>query len=256
MIIGQKGFNLGNAFQCAVACQLVYQRADIATEDAHANVIDCADGSVMVAIRGTKSIRDILTDVSAWRESIEGCDVHKGFYTSATGIRGLITQTIDGLQNRWLGSRRPIFVTGHSLGGAQAVIIAYQLRCLGYQVANVYTFGQPRTGNRAWAAKYDATMGPITYRVTNGADIVPWVPWLLGSYYHSSVEEYMPFIGARMVENPTTARKLAINGVELYREWKRKELAALDDHHIERYLQSLGMLCSQPVTQYPEPIKI
>jgi predicted lipase len=41
----------------------------------------------------------------------------------------------------------PIFVTGHSLGGALAVIAALDLKLSLNVKVTVYTYGQPRVGN-------------------------------------------------------------------------------------------------------------
>jgi len=116
------------------------------------------------------------------------------------------------------------------------------LKCTGYRVDSVYTFGQPRVGNRAFVDNYDPILGSRTFRVTNGADIVPWVPWLLGSYYHAGQEEFMPSNNGGLVENPGIARKLVTNGLELYREMRRGKQAELEDHHMENYLANLGLL--------------
>ncbi|RAI43653.1 lipase family protein, partial [Rhodoplanes roseus] len=40
----------------------------------------------------------------------------------------------------------------------------------------VYTFGMPRTGNEEFARDYDVALGPRTYRLVHGEDIVPTVP--------------------------------------------------------------------------------
>jgi len=50
------------------------------------------------------------------------------------------------------------FITGHSLGGALASICAMDLIVSGQIPAErlmIYTLGQPRVGDPAWAAAYD-----------------------------------------------------------------------------------------------------
>ena len=80
-----------------------------------------------------------------------------------------------------------VFVTGHSLGGALGTFFALHLaqsvdagrrRC----TVTHYNFGSPRVGDRAFAARYDATVKD-SVRVVNGADLVPTLPALLG-YRH------------------------------------------------------------------------
>jgi predicted lipase len=67
-------------------------------------------------------------------------------------------------------------VTGHSLGGALAILAAYDL--VDQHIATrplVYTFGQPRTGNYAFATSVMATV-PDVYRLTHYRDIVAHLP--------------------------------------------------------------------------------
>lgn len=76
---------------------------------------------------------------------------------------------------------KPVFVTGHSLGGALAVLAAQDLARNGASVKAVYTFGMPRPGDPAFAAAYDLRLGQITYRLAHGDDIVPTIaPSFLG----------------------------------------------------------------------------
>jgi hypothetical protein len=76
----------------------------------------------------------------------------------------------------------PIFVTGHSLGGALAVLIADRINSerVG-NVHSVYTIGMPRAGTSQFAAAYDGLLGSRTFRLVHGEDVVPTVaPSFLG----------------------------------------------------------------------------
>jgi triacylglycerol lipase len=69
-----------------------------------------------------------------------------------------------------------VFVTGHSLGGALAVLIARNIvKEQIASVAAVYTFGMPRAGNRDFASTYNAALGARTFRLVHGNDLVPTV---------------------------------------------------------------------------------
>jgi hypothetical protein len=69
-----------------------------------------------------------------------------------------------------------VFVTGHSLGGALAVLLADQLNTMGKSITAVYTFGMPRPGRRNFADRYNADpLANRTYRLVYGEDIVPTV---------------------------------------------------------------------------------
>src|SRR6185436_17107157 len=75
--------------------------------------------------------------------------------------------------------RKALFIAGHSRGGAFAVLAA---AAMSREVdlpplAGVYTFGQPRVGNAAFARQLDAGARPIPlFRFVNRDDAVPNVP--------------------------------------------------------------------------------
>ncbi|CAD5216262.1 unnamed protein product [Bursaphelenchus okinawaensis] len=94
-----------------------------------------------------------------------------------------------------------VIFSGHSLGGAEAVISAVRVVDEGIKDSSqvqVWTYGQPRVGNAPFSNNFDELF-PTSYRVVNRKDIVPHVPpcdakllkqcWpaVLG-YYHQSTE--------------------------------------------------------------------
>jgi Lipase (class 3) len=72
----------------------------------------------------------------------------------------------------------PIYITGHSLGGAPAQIASAVLG--DDQVAACYTFGSPLVGN----IYFDLWVKPPSYRLINYADIV--------GYRHAGDARYLP----------------------------------------------------------------
>ena len=61
----------------------------------------------------------------------------------------------------------PTAIAGHSLGGAMAVLAAYDIVDLyPWKSVSVYTVGAPRPGNQAFADKYDAKV-PDTWHLIN-----------------------------------------------------------------------------------------
>ena len=80
---------------------------------------------------------------------------------------------------------KPIYLTGHSLGGALALVASAALggsSSFGDRIAAVYTFGAPRVGK----SNFSEIVKAPHYRVINSGDIVPLVPpnWILG-YVHT-----------------------------------------------------------------------
>jgi Lipase (class 3) len=56
---------------------------------------------------------------------------------------------------------------GHSLGGAMAILCAMDVKArFDFEQLQVYTFGAPRVGNRAFAREYERTV-PETWNIIN-----------------------------------------------------------------------------------------
>ena len=133
---------------------------------------------LVVAFRGTepRKIADIKTDLQARLIEAPGpshtqAKVHEGFYRALVnappGGRSIRARINDAIKKH---EDLPVFVTGHSLGGALAVV-ATRYIANGSRGA-CYTFGQPRVGNQHFI---EQIFTPV-YRVVNAADIVPAVP--------------------------------------------------------------------------------
>jgi len=67
-------------------------------------------------------------------------------------------------------------VTGHSLGGAIAVLTAAELSLeeYDYNLATVYTYGKPRVGNKKFAKWFDDRLEE--FRIIHYKDIIPANP--------------------------------------------------------------------------------
>ena len=79
-------------------------------------------------------------------------------------------------------------VTGHSLGGSLASLASPSLVGVGMAITT-YTFGQPRTGNPAYANMVDQVLpfGKM-FRVTHANDGVPQTITVADGYRHHSTE--------------------------------------------------------------------
>jgi triacylglycerol lipase len=77
----------------------------------------------------------------------------------------------------------PLFVTGHSLGAALALLAADAAAAQGTPPRAVYGFGTPCPGGAIFQKRYNAALGDVTYRLVHGRDIVARVP-MLQEYLH------------------------------------------------------------------------
>lgn len=99
---------------------------------------------------------------------------HGGFTYGLT--HSLWMQTLETIKE-WGAITQPLWITGHSLGGALAVLAAsafyFSVR---RPVAGIYTYAQPRVGDMQFAAMFDNQLMAQHYRFVNAFDIVPHVP--------------------------------------------------------------------------------
>lgn len=146
--------------------------------------------SIVLAFRGTEpnSIRDIKTDFkSSTILCKSGGKIHSGFSEAFDKVAIDIQKALD---NDELKSK-PLFITGHSLGGALATIAAKKVNHSA-GIAACYTYGSPRVADLDWFK----TMKTPLYRIVNAADPVTMMPAgaeLVGAI--AWLAKFIPYIG-------------------------------------------------------------
>jgi hypothetical protein len=143
-----------------------------------AGYVVAGDELIAVVFRGTQDQLDWQTNFRLQFVALQGgVEVHAGFFQAYLTIRDKLFETVKDL----IEKPRPVYLTGHSLGGALAMMATAELsnhddRALRDCIAACYTFGSPKVGNRS----FDQFVKVPLYRVTNGVDIVPFVPPWVG----------------------------------------------------------------------------
>jgi triacylglycerol lipase len=155
--------------------------SDHHSTDTQAYVAVRADATI-VAFRGTEptNVRDFATDFDArqipfeTKFQIPGWGrIHEGW---ADGVAVVLGKVAEALKTHDDGTR-PLWITGHSLGGALAMVTAAVLvNMQNHRLAGVYTFGQPRVGDREFRTRYDQALRAFTFRCVNDRDLVPHLP--------------------------------------------------------------------------------
>lgn len=102
-----------------------------------------------------------------------GARFHRGFLDALEEIWPSFFAAVDGEYSKF---ERPVFVTGHSLGGALALLAAWRLQRQMVPVAQVYTFGAPMVGNAAAAAAFAREFPGKIFRYVDERDMVPRLP--------------------------------------------------------------------------------
>tara|TARA_R110000850_G_scaffold172790_1_gene298434 strand:- start:3085 stop:4161 length:1077 start_codon:yes stop_codon:yes gene_type:complete len=137
---------------------------------ARLNHIDSSGQMLILVFRGTQpNISDISTDIKADLVAApEGGRIHRGFLEAFEHVR----ERIETALGRYPGS--PVYVAGHSLGGALALVATRYLKR--ESTGACYTFGGPRVADDRF---FEGIKTPV-YRVVNAADGVPRVPFGYG----------------------------------------------------------------------------
>lgn len=155
---------------------------------------------VIIAFRGTEfpkpttilkspsEIRDIVNDIQTDIQRLLptkithglpffDIPVHPGF---ADALQSVWSQVQDVIIH---AGNKPIWLCGHSLGGAIATLLAYQLP---ERITGLYTFGSPCAGSSAFVEDFNTKkhLGEKTYRYVHGNDAIANGLLLLGMDYH------------------------------------------------------------------------
>jgi triacylglycerol lipase len=202
--------------------------------------------AIVFAFRGTCDIQNWLTDLDVLQTGYPmldwgACRVHLGFWRAFLSVRDQLW--------KWIGERIPsssilrppssVFFTGHSLGGALAMLGAHRFwRGIGIR-PTVYTFGQPRVGNREFARCYDQDLRDRTWRVIHANDIVARIPFEMGRYWHAGREAFFGAASQPPLICPTALEHVPFDIYNFIREQCRGRFALLDDHHVNTYLECL-----------------
>jgi len=185
-------FNYGNAYWLSWLSIQAYRRTDAANQLQKMGLtkVDFVDdrntsfqafvGSnekyVIVSFAGTSDVVDYLTDVTfaSKPETFSGIPgrVHTGF----VNVLEKSWPQLLALVRSHSTAGQPIILTGHSLGGAQAVLSAARLAVLGFPVDSLYIYAVPRVGDDVYARFVSRLFPNRIYRFVNNEDIVPRLP--------------------------------------------------------------------------------
>jgi triacylglycerol lipase len=169
-------------------------------EDVYAFVAGGPD-YVVVSFRGTdpKDWKDWMTDLHAtaapfawlFQGAGEVGEVHAGFGHALFDAWSKIDAALEQIPPKVAydtgpgqlanTAQRTLWLTGHSLGAALAVLTGAAFYMwkddVKRQVNGIYTFGQPRVGLYEFCGNYDHQLRSRTFQFVNKKDMVPRVPF-------------------------------------------------------------------------------
>ncbi|WP_319469969.1 hypothetical protein [uncultured Pseudodesulfovibrio sp.] len=147
-------------------------------------------GMFVIVFRGTEptSMADLKADLTAKLTGAEGGGrIHTGFKDAYEKVAEDLKKDIKEAGDL------PVYITGHSLGGALALVAT---RYIGSDsVGATYTFGGPRVGD---AGFFKGIKTPV-YRVVNAADGVARIPFGAGWSFCLAILRLIPLNGTKKV---------------------------------------------------------
>src|SRR6266481_750347 len=186
----QTEFSLVNSLACARTSLLAY--GDTATvektatdwgfesacefsKEPNQGIALCGREVILIAFRGTDQRADWLTNLNVlFKRSPLGL-VHRGFMKATESfwpeLARYIAERRDNAQSIW--------ITGHSLGGAIALLASTKLFFENnLPIAGLYTFGQPPVGTLSFCSRFERQHPFPFFRFVNQTDAVADLPIL------------------------------------------------------------------------------
>jgi predicted lipase len=214
---------------------------------------------IVVAFRGTESpatldgLKDMLLNdarnlliVPSGRLGTDfiaagvGARMHQGFINGLAEIWDSIFERVN---TELKASERPLWLTGHSLGGALALLAGWLFLRRFINIHQIYTFGAPMIGNKDATAAFDRELKGKVFRYVNTEDPVPQLPTLsllANEFCHCDKEmalgpscagNYWAGVGGTLTDD-----LLKGEGLDVVWDFIRNRLGA---HLLAKYLESI-----------------
>jgi triacylglycerol lipase len=193
------GYDNSLALMLANACQLAYTQldnppqfapppgyrieaefdADVLGNHERIGFLMISNTDAILAFRGTADFPDAIADIRALQvpypyDASAGMS-HAGFTEIYQSAREAVKAAVSALPQGLT-----LYVTGHSLGGALAVLAALDIAVnTSFHVPIMYTLAGPRVGDPEFADRFDnvvVTKNTASWRVVNMFDLVPLLP--------------------------------------------------------------------------------
>lgn len=205
---------------------------------------------VCFAFRGTDQISDWLDNVNISRERTLFGEFHRGFWRSTQDVLPDMIRKWEELRSERRRAAQekdsdelvvpqpPLFLTGHSLGGAMTTIAAAYLANEDKPFLGAYTFGQPRSMTLDTSRLFNSWTTGRVHRFHNNNDLVPRVPGRLMGYSH--VGKLVYITAKKTLHNNAGFWLRFLDAVDGAVEAIREEgLEFIRDHAMEDYKKAI-----------------
>lgn len=227
------------------------------------------DAFMVLAFRGSQEPQDWMTNLATQLRNFtlqeDGVTalssykgrVHTGFFLAWAIIeKSVLAQIRKWREEQTIAGKPalPLYVTGHSLGGALATMATAALVESEIDVAGLYTFGQPRVGDRTFVRQLSASTCGKVFRFVNHNDIVPHVPppfslWNPTRFYgHVGAASYFNGKGVLTAKaNYTLGARLTDMALGLAQGITKRGFDHITDHRMEYYISHLEKALNEAV---------
>ncbi|WP_165219393.1 lipase family protein [Aquisphaera insulae] len=164
----------------------------VEADDTQCFVASTAD-AVLLSFRGTENLGDWLGNLNMVQTTRPYGAVHRGFLGAFQVVEEELTRILTTFGDR------PLLITGHSLGGALAMVAAAEWQGR-LPTAWVYTYGQPAVGRGDFPGFMEEHYDGRIFRFVNDDDVVPRVP-----PFYQHVGKLIHFDAAGNLEGPAGA---------------------------------------------------
>lgn len=270
----EAGLHQGNAYWMARLSELVYRTEDQSSRPAEQMILKSlqsedegfekvwgfdrksSQGMVVehqnylaMAFRGTDELSDWLDNIDIGKRETPMGVFHEGFWEATEDIWRESYRALRGAQQAQKARgepKRPIFITGHSLGGAMATVAVAKLMEEDIPFTAAYTFGQPRVVDRATGQRFNSECRDRYWRFCNDMDIVTRIPARIGGFTHVGSVVFMDHDGK--IEAKLSRWQQFMNKVEGIHErfeeegWKgafKSLKETVRDHDISKYREGI-----------------
>jgi pimeloyl-ACP methyl ester carboxylesterase len=177
-----------------------------------------------------------------------GARFHRGFLQALNDIWEPLLAAASKLVE---ASDRPVWVTGHSLGGALALMAAWRLQRNFIKVHEVVTFGAPMVGNATAARAFEQEFAGRIFRYVNLEDPVPLLPSIslvANSYAHCQSEVSLSAVQAALSaleglkQSASSAVDKVIEAAQIDILWKAIQ-GRISAHFIGHYQERVKDRC-------------
>jgi pimeloyl-ACP methyl ester carboxylesterase len=179
-----------------------------------------------------------------------GARFHRGFMEALAEIWDPLLQAVT---EATASGDRPIWVTGHSLGGALALMAAWRLLRNFIAIHEIVTFGAPMVGNDAAARAFEQEFAGKIFRYVNLEDPVPLLPsvsLVANSYSHCQAEVSMSALQAvasaleTLKQSAGSAMGQVLEATHMDGIWKAVQ-SHISAHFIDHYQERVKERCGE-----------